>query len=171
VPIVVQCGDAASRQATTAVLRRALRDAQRVLGHLPAVRLRLRVLATAGSPPNFNDLGQVLAVWQVRELATGPLAVITLAATVDGRRLDADHLVVALAAALDTLDGWRPGQPATWILPATRRPAGLATSVPTPLWRVSARPTDGPPLPPAVPPDPVPAPSPLPDDPLGLGGH
>ena len=99
-PIAVQCGDPAARRATAAVLRRALRDTQRVLGHPPATPLRLRVLAVAGTPPDFADLGRALAVCQVRALPGGPRAVITLAIAADDRRLSADQLVVALAAAL-----------------------------------------------------------------------
>jgi hypothetical protein len=162
-PIVVQCGDAAARRATAAVLRRALRDGQRVLGRPPRVPIRIRVLAAAGTPPDFADLGQTLAVWQVRE-APGPRAVITLAATAGGGRLTSDQLVVSLTAALDSLDAWQPGDSAGWALPAgpgaVDGRAAVGEGVRPP---IAPAPTLRPlPRPPAI--------GATPDDPLGLGG-
>ena len=137
--------------------------------------MRLRVLATAGTPPDFADLGQALAVCQVRRLPGGPRAVVTLAAAADGRRLTADQLVVALAAALDWLDGWRPGEPdaldAAGAAPAARRPASPTTPCAGCPPRSPAPPPPSAP-PTAQPPGPsVDAPADAPaDDPLGLSG-
>ena len=137
--------------------------------------MRLRVLATAGTPPDFADLGQALAVCRVRRLPGGPRAVVTLAAAADGRRLTADQLVVALAAALDWLDGWRPDGPDAWTLPA--RPGAAPARLAHDAAALAARRGSPAPPPPsasptAQPPGPsVDAPADAPaDDPLGLGG-
>lgn len=175
VPIVVQCGDRVARHTTRAVLRQALRDAQRVLGGLPAPSLRVRVLASAGTPPDFADLGHALAIVAVRVVPDGPRAVVTLAATAAGQRLTADQLVVALAAALDWLDGWQPGDAIGWTLPA--RTASAPTRLAHDLARWPAtRPPAAFPLPskPLTPPAAEPprglASEATPDDPLGLAG-
>lgn len=173
VPIVVQCGDATARRATAAVLRRALRDTQCVLGRPSALPLRLRVLAAAGTPPAFADLGHALAVCQVRGLPGGPRAVVTLAVAADGHRLTADQLVVALAAALDWLDGWQPDAPAVWTLPAGPGPASARLAHDALRWlpaRSVAPPPAARPAPPPIGPSSLPAPTDAPpEDPLGLG--
>jgi hypothetical protein len=166
VPIVVQCGDAATRRATATVLRRALRDGQRVLGRPPALPLRVRVLAAAGTPPAFADLGHALAVCQVRPLPGGPRAVLTLAVAAGERRLNADQLVVALAAALDWLDGWQVGEAAVWSLPA--QPGAAPARLAHDRLRWLPPRSSAPPVPPAAQP-PAAAEAP-PDDPLGLSG-
>ena len=188
VPIIVLCGDVAFRRATLTVLRRALRDTERVMGRLPGVPLRIRVLAAAGTPPAYADLGHALAAWQMRATPAGPRVVLTLAAAAGGHPLTADQLVVALSAALDSLDEWRPGQPPTWTLPAPPDPVpyrlahtavrrspgrppvtgpGAGTAVP-PTVPPALPPTPSPPTPP--PPHERPA-EPPPDDPLGLGNR
>ncbi|MCC6629308.1 MAG: hypothetical protein IT340_18125 [Chloroflexi bacterium] len=140
-PIAVQCGDAAARRATTAVLRRALRDTQRVLGRPPAVPLRLRVLAAAGTPSTFADLGHALAVCQVRAVSGGPRAIVTLATTADDRPVSADQLVVALTATLDWLDGRHPEDAMVWSLPAAPAPASSRLAHDTLRWLPTRSPT------------------------------
>jgi hypothetical protein len=172
VPIVVQCGDRAARHTTRAILRHALRDSQRALGGLPVLSLRVRVLASAGTPPNFADLGQVLASVTVRALPDSPRAVITLAAMTADQRLTADQLIVALSAALDWLDDWQPGSGSTWTLPARTAspPARLAHDLLR--WPATRPPAVMPPpsSPPTAQPPRGPVTEATPDDPLGLAG-
>jgi hypothetical protein len=103
----------------------------------------------------------------VRALPAGPRAVVTLAVAADGRRLAADQLVVALAAALDWLDGWRPGDPAVWTLPAGPGPAPARLAHDALRWLPPRSPAPDKPPNSASAEAPADAPA---DDPLGLGG-
>lgn len=173
VTIVVQCGDRATRYATHAVLRQALRDTQRAVGGLPALSLRVRVLTSAGTPPDFADLGRALAIVAVRAVPNDPRAVITLAATTAGQRLTADQLVVALSAALDWLADWQPGGTITWTLPTRTTPPSARLAHDLLRWPTARPPAVMPPPsspPPTAQPPRGPAIDATPDDPLGLAG-